>query len=54
MSTDENTHTSPAADNGAITAFGTVCPATKFKFDAFGRVPHGNTVTKPAPDGPTT
>ena len=27
------------------TEFGIVCPPTKFKFDASGRVPHGYTVT---------
>ncbi len=41
------------ADTGEITAFGTVCPAEKLRFDANGRVPQGNTVTYPAPCGPT-
>ena len=31
-----NTHTEPPTPNFAITEFGIVSPATKFKFDAFG------------------
>src|SRR5436190_979731 len=45
-------HTRPPVPNFATTTFATVCPATKFTFDASGRgAPHGNTVTYPDPTG---
>ena len=41
VSTFAYTQMSPPADSGAMTAFGTVCRAVKFRFEAKGRVPHG-------------
>ena len=43
--TDEKSEIWPLAPSGTMTIFGTVCPATKFKFDAFGCPwPAGHTV----------
>ena len=43
-------HTAPRSPTCVVTAFATVAPAAKFRFDVFGRdAPHGNTVTNPAP-----
>ena len=53
-STEAKKHTSPAGDSGAITAFATVAPATKFTLEASGNAPHGYTVTNPGPIGSTT
>src|SRR5258706_63997 len=44
--------TRPWASRRTLTRFGTVCPATKFRFDAFGNdASHGYTVANPAPPG---
>ena len=45
----------PPPPTPTTTAFGTVCPGTKFKLDARGRsVPAGHTVTKPDAVGSVT
>ena len=47
--------TLPLAPTGTTTRFGTVCPATKFRFDAAGRVaPSAKAVTNPDPAGAAT
>ena len=55
VSTLLKAQTLPLAPILVITAFGTVCPATKLRLDASGRdVPHGYTVTNPEAAGSVT
>ncbi len=55
VAAEANTHTRPDSPTRDTTAFGTVCPATKFRFDATGRgCPHWNTVANPGPAGGVT